>query len=377
MPESAASPALDPNENNAYLIYIPAAVFVVICPVLMALRIWARLRRGGKLGADDWTTLAALIFALLTSAFLVASCRYGMGRHWATIEGHDRFETNKYFFMAQVTYKAAINLVKCSILLLYLRLFNIVRWFRYSCWTLLAAVGMYCTGSILVTIFQCRPMIRAFDKDTPGTCIDTAKFWFANAGFSIATDLIILVLPMPLVWKLGVPIAQKIAVMAVFAIGIFATITSCLRVTTLDIFAKSPDNTYNVANVMWTIVEPNVAIVCACLPVLRPFVVKLFPGLRSKSYGSQGTPGYAGYGTNKSRVALGSQSRTDGTGRNWVELGGVKSQGTHLASIRRPGSHTGSEESILTGTQGQKEASGPGIQKTVEYSIQYSSQEPR
>lgn len=68
-----------------------------------------------------------------------------MGRHWAAIKGHDRFETNKvprwekafrretwaetvqYFFMAQVTYKAAINLVKCCILLLYLRLFHVVR----------------------------------------------------------------------------------------------------------------------------------------------------------------------------------------------------------------------------------------------------------
>jgi hypothetical protein len=278
--------------------------------------------------------------------------------------------------MAQVTYKAAINLVKCSILLLYLRLFNIVRWFRFSCWTLLVAVGMYCTASILVTIFQCRPMIRAFDKGTPGTCIDTAKFWFANAGFSIATDSIILLLPVPLVWKLKVPIAQKLAVMAVFAIGIFATITSCLRITSLDIFATSPDNTYNVENVMWTIVEPNVALVCACLPVLRSLVVKLFPGLRSKSYGSKGTPGYAGYGSSKSRAALGSQNTADGAGRGWVELGGVKSQGgTHLASVRRPGSHTGSEESILTRPQGQKEAGGPGIQKTVEYSIQYSSQE--
>lgn len=280
--------------------------------------------------------------------------------------------------MAQVTYKAAINLVKCSILLLYLRLFSVVRWFRYSCWGLLTAVAMYCTASILVTIFQCRPMIRAFDKDRPGTCIDTAKFWFANAGFSIATDFIVLLLPMPLVWKLGIPIVQKIALMAVFAIGIFATITSCLRVTTLDIFAKSPDNTYNVANVMWTIVEPNVAIVCACLPVLRPFVVKLIPGLKSKSYGSHGTPGYGT--SSKSRVALGSQNRADGGARrDWVELGGVKSsQGTHLASVRRPGSHTGSEESLFTGTkgqaQGQNEVGGPGIQKTVEYSIQYSNE---
>ncbi len=277
--------------------------------------------------------------------------------------------------MAQVTYKAAINLVKCCILLLYLRLFHVVGWFRVSCWALLAVVGMYCTASITVTIVQCRPLIRAFDKDTPGTCIDTAKFWFANAGFSIATDIIILLLPMPLVWKLVLPNAQKIALIAVFAVGIFAVITSCLRVTTLDLFATSPDNTYNIANVMWTIIEPNVAVVCSCLPILRPLVVKLIPGLRSKRHGSHGTPGYAtgDSSTGKSRVTNGSQNRPDGGHRDWVELNGVKSSnGVHLAAVRRPSSFTGSEEEMLAGTTGRVATNGPGIQKTVEYSIQYT-----
>ena len=58
---SAPAPTFDPNDNNAYLVYIPSAVFVIICPLLMALRIWARLRKGGKLGADDWTAIAALV----------------------------------------------------------------------------------------------------------------------------------------------------------------------------------------------------------------------------------------------------------------------------------------------------------------------------
>lgn len=281
----------------------------------------------------------------------------------------------QYFFMAQVTYKAAINLVKCCILLLYLRLFDVVGWFRLSCWGLLVVVAMYCTASIAATIFQCSPVTRAFDKDTPGHCIDTAKFWFANAGFSIATDVIILLLPMPLVWRIELPRTQKVALVAVFAVGIFVVVTSCLRITTLDLFATSPDNTYNIANVMWTIIEPNVAVVCSCLPILRPLVVKFIPGLRSKSkshssYGTHGgtygsTPGYYAKGTggpnsstNRSRVRqeLGrSENRPD-----WVELSGVKSsQGVHLACVRRPSSRTDSEEDMLR--ERDQGASGGGV----------------
>ena len=289
--------------------------------------------------------------------------------------------------MAQVTYKAAINLVKCCILLLYLRLFNVVRWFRLASWGLLTIVAMYCTASIMATIFQCSPVIRAFDKDTPGTCIDTAKFWFANAGFSIATDIMILLLPMPLVWKLEVPVTQKVALVAVFTVGIFAVFTSCMRVTTLDLFATSPDNTYNIENVMWTIIEPNVAVVCSCLPILRPLVVRFIPGLRSlgKSNKSQGS--YGSYGPNsmndKSRVnGVESRPERNKDRPDWVELNGVKSsQGVHLASVRRPSSQTGSEEDMLVGKGkagfkagpvAEETADGLRVQKTVEYSIQYS-----
>jgi hypothetical protein len=70
MAETATPPGFDPNANNAYLVYIPSAVFVVICPVLMGLRIWARLRKGGKLGADDWTAIAALVSSSSREAYL-------------------------------------------------------------------------------------------------------------------------------------------------------------------------------------------------------------------------------------------------------------------------------------------------------------------
>lgn len=291
--------------------------------------------------------------------------------------------------MAQVTYKAAINLVKCCILLLYLRLFQVVRWFRLSCWALLTIVAMYCAASILVTIFQCSPLIRAFDKATPGVCINTAKFWFANAGFSIATDIIILTLPIPLVWKLEVPITQRLALVGVFTMGIFVVVTSCLRVTSLDLFATSPDNTYNIQNVMWTIIEPNIAIICSCLPILRPLVVKFIPGLRSKtkshpSYGTHGAthpynPAASTGGnstTGKSRVT--SEQESIETKPDWVELGGVKARGVHLASVGRPSSQTGSEEDMLVGKGANALVGAPApadglkVHRTVEYSVQYT-----
>ncbi|KAI9149020.1 integral membrane protein [Paramyrothecium foliicola] len=361
----------NPDDNNSHLVYIPSAVFVVICPIMMALRVWARLRRGGSMSADDWTAIAALIFTLLTMGALVGSCQNGMGRHWAVLDKHERFEAMKYFFMAQVTYKAAINLIKCSLLLLYLKIFGNIPWFKWTTWSLLCIVASYCIGSVLVTIFQCRPIGRAFDKTVDGTCIDNSKFWYANAGFSIATDIIILLLPLQPVFKLQITLAQRLGLVAVFTLGIFVVITSCLRITTLDILAKTPDQTYNIANVMWTIIEPNVAVVCACLPILRPFIAKLVPMLRSKGSYPGNSYGHSGYAV-KSRPTEGSQARD----KYWVEIGGAQSDGIHMSRIQRTGSNAGSEESILGAKSPNKAPTdgngSDGIQKTIEYSIEYT-----
>lgn len=51
----------NPNDNNAYLIYIPSLIFVILLPLLVLLRFWVRLRRHGKLGADDWAAAAAMV----------------------------------------------------------------------------------------------------------------------------------------------------------------------------------------------------------------------------------------------------------------------------------------------------------------------------
>ncbi|KAL7904506.1 putative PTH11-typeG-protein-coupled receptor [Trichoderma velutinum] len=273
-----------PIPNNSQLIYIPSAIFIVICPIVVMLRVHDRYRRHGQLGGDDWSAVAALVFQVLTIAFLLISCQFGMGRHVADISDKNMSEVSKYFYMSQVTYKLTINLTKCSILLLYVSIFGHIIWMNRTCWCLFVCVAMYCLSSVAATVFQCDPIAKAFNKTLPGTCIDLAKFWLANAGFSIATDVIILLLPIPEVYGLQGPWSYKMAVILVFATGICVVIASCLRVTTLDVFASSPDNTYSIANVMYTIIECSIALICASLQPLGRFfnLCRIFSNRRTE-----------------------------------------------------------------------------------------------
>jgi len=119
---------------------------------------------------------------------------------------------------SQYFYKLSINLTKASIILLYLRLF-VQKPFRIACWILLGFVSVYGLATELGSILQCDPIQRSWNKAIPGKCINTTIFWYANAAFSILGDVIILVLPMPVIYQLKLQLNQKLSLMVVFALG--------------------------------------------------------------------------------------------------------------------------------------------------------------
>lgn len=164
---------------------------------------------------------------------MLAACYYGYGKHGSDLNDSDKVQALKYFVLTQVTYKASINLTKSSILLLYIRIFGGIHWFKWLCITLILIIASYCGASLLVTIFQCTPPEKAWDIHVKGSCINNGNFWYANSAFSIATDIVILLLPMPLVYALQIPRIQKSALILVFTLGILQVPHRPSHVTTL------------------------------------------------------------------------------------------------------------------------------------------------
>ena len=127
--------------------------------------------------------------------------------------------SSQLFFVAQIFYKLTMNLTKISILLLYMRIFAIFEWFRMFLRILIGIVAAYMIAAFFASVFQCTPVERAWDKSVPGSCISIEKNWYANAGFSIATDTIILLLPIKPILSLKLPAVEKVAVLGVFVLG--------------------------------------------------------------------------------------------------------------------------------------------------------------
>jgi len=119
-----------------------------------------------------------------------------------------------------VLYLFAVMFIKISILILYLRLFKVKRLFRYLDFTLMALAIGYCTSLLLAILFGCQPLARTWNSSIPGKCVKLVAIDFTIGGFNIFTDAAILVLPLPLIWKLQITRARFIGLFAVFSTGV-------------------------------------------------------------------------------------------------------------------------------------------------------------
>lgn len=183
---------------------------------------------------------------------------------------------------------------------------------------------------------------------------------------------------MYLVYQLHIPVQQKLALIVVFALGVFVLVTSILRITTIENISQS-DITYENFSTMWTIIEPNVAVLCACLPMIRPFLVKFFPKFMSRGTGNGPNSdnklkyGIATYGSKSNNTgAAGSQLRD----REWLELGGRNPDTIHKTTVKRNDSLTGSDEEVMLEAASrsiEQPREGGCIHKTMKYTVEYSS----
>lgn len=119
-----------------------------------------------------------------------------------------------YSFLHTLT----ILLIKISILLLYHRIFIVPRFQRVVKASIVFMV-LYLVSTLLVDFMVCIPVRAYWDTTIKGRCIDRIKYYIVTAALNIFTDFWILILPMPMVWKLQISLRQKLILCGIFLIG--------------------------------------------------------------------------------------------------------------------------------------------------------------
>ncbi|OJD16815.1 hypothetical protein AJ78_03058 [Emergomyces pasteurianus Ep9510] len=250
-----------------------------IAILLVANRIFFRLKLARTLALDDYAIIGAIIACIAMNSFPLVGVSYGYGKPWNKLSKSQQIVSMKMFWASQIGYKCTLNLCKMSILLLYRRIF-VTRKFQIAVNIVFAFVFLYFIAALAANLLECRPVAKNFDMSISGSCINLTAHWFANAISTASSDIVTLLLPMPVIHRLRLPSRQKYGLMCIFALGIFVCVISVIRMTTITFGSQAHDRSEGtVSTLMWAMVEGNLSIICACLPMLRTPISMLFPNL--------------------------------------------------------------------------------------------------
>lgn len=117
-------------------------------------------------------------------------------------------------------YPVAMGLIKVSVVHFYTMIFpgRIFRIFAYITMGLAVATSV---ATILDAFLGCRPFAYNWDKDIPGgTCGNDLVAYLVPCAINLIIDVVVIVLPLPVIWTLKMHLPRKIAVSLIFSMGI-------------------------------------------------------------------------------------------------------------------------------------------------------------
>jgi hypothetical protein len=144
--------------------------------------------------------------------------RAGMGLHAATLPPEDVVLVAKFLVVAEILYVFNLVWTKISILLMYYRIFRFA-YFKKWAYIISTFVVMWVICITFLFVFICVPVQKLWYPSLPGRCINQVATWIANAISTILTDLVILLLPIPQVWRLQLRLSEKLALTFAFSLG--------------------------------------------------------------------------------------------------------------------------------------------------------------
>ena len=116
------------------------------------------------------------------------------------------------------------GLIKLSVLLLYRRIFVGKIFERFSL-GMCVLIGLWTLAFFFATAFQCKTDPAAWwtsPKTIALYCDKTQDIELGFAVSDVATDLVVLAIPVPLVWKLQMSVSRKITITCIFLLGLLS-----------------------------------------------------------------------------------------------------------------------------------------------------------
>ncbi|KAJ5771160.1 uncharacterized protein N7511_003211 [Penicillium nucicola] len=216
--------------------------------------------------------------ALVYFVTMVNLMKYGWGKHLWNVSLADLILFNKALLPNTLAYLICPCITKMAILSV---LYRINPSYVYRSFVILvaAAIFTYTLTLCIITGGPCNPLKTGTTK-----CLENVAL--SQAVLNIASDFAVVALPIPMLHNLQSSIKQKVTVGCLLALGSGVVICSIARLPYVLLLDQTEDVTYTEAILgIWSIVEVNLGIICACAMRFKQLITTYLPGLSFFSSG--------------------------------------------------------------------------------------------
>ncbi|KAJ5103087.1 hypothetical protein N7532_003616 [Penicillium argentinense] len=263
-------------------------LLTILALLTYGMRAYCRLSRKSW-GVEDWIMTAALVpFSVLVAGCLGGAFN-GIGAHTSTLAkpGNEKYSTEaqKFFLIFEVGYCAAIIPIKLSISWMLIRVAEGRKIYVYVQYVVIAFFVVMNIIALIFILINCIPVDAAWDAEAlanGGHCQPSyvlADVYYACTAVNILTDWVTAFLPVPLLWNVQINRNTKISIIGLMGLGVFASLSACIRLKYTVALTSQTDYLYEVANVViWGFAENGIGMMVGNIATLRP----LFRVLRDR-----------------------------------------------------------------------------------------------
>ncbi|KAI1177724.1 hypothetical protein F4777DRAFT_576802 [Nemania sp. FL0916] len=267
------------NTHGQVEVSVEAALLGLVY-ISLGLRIWSRSIQRARYQLNDWLIfVATFLMSVRNAVEIVFVVKCGVGLHMPEVIAIGGAGIvvllNQLLYVLDLLFVTIIAAAKVSILHFYSVIFP-QRSFLYSVYATMGLCLSFWFAAIFAAAFHCIPARKKWYPEVPGHCGDDVKLYLALASIDFVLDIVILILPLPILWRLQLPLGKKFGLTLVFGLGLAIIIITAVRFK----FFFAVD----LADVTYTIVPqgvlsalvPLLGIVNANLPVMQPALKKIF-----------------------------------------------------------------------------------------------------
>ncbi|KAJ5880796.1 uncharacterized protein N7473_011849 [Penicillium subrubescens] len=246
---------------------------IVVVTIFVVIRIWIKAQYHRNLNAEDYLTVAGWALFMGFCACMLILNSYGGGYNAWDVPETEFIKFQKASYATTLIYVPMVFIIKVALLAVMGRVFAPHRRKIKVIYISIVIMLCYYIPALFIKIFFCEP-ISAYWLGTlnGGKCLDQRKVIIADSVISIAGDLWILVLPVPLIWSLQMTSAKKMRVIGILGAGGLATGFSIWRLVIMVVESNTTNTTWFWIHCVLTAnAEAGIGLICACLPAMNHF----------------------------------------------------------------------------------------------------------